>query len=300
MRSGSASDELPENDGPLGGSTAPAPPSWSSIPPGDHGVRLVVCDMDGTLLTKAGTVPDTFWPLLEVMRTRAVTFVPASGRQYATLAALFERAADEVSYIAENGCLVVHSGVAVSATCLDVDIVRQVVQAVREAPGATELGLVVCGLDSAYIERTDPAFVAEAAKYYARLERVDDLTAVTDKVLKLAIYDFTDAERTAEHVFGSIAAREQVVVSGKHWIDIMSRDADKGRAVRSLQQTLGIPSARTAVFGDYLNDLEMLDAARWSFAMANAHPDVRARARYLAPADDEDGVVTVLSRLFGS
>lgn len=291
---------MPEDSGALARSTVPAPPSWSSIPPGDQDVRLVVCDMDGTLLTDSGAVPDTFWPLLDVMRARGVTFVPASGRQYATLAALFEQAPDEVSYIAENGCLVVHSGVTVSATCLDVEIVHQVVRAVREAPAAAELGLVVCGLDSAYIERTDPAFVDEAAKYYARLERVDDLTAVTDKVLKLAIYDFTDAERTAERVFGSIAAREQVVVSGQHWIDIMSRDADKGRAVQSLQEALGIPPARTAVFGDYLNDLEMLDAARWSFAMANAHPEVRARARYLAPANHEDGVVTVLARMFGS
>ncbi|MGW5514953.1 Cof-type HAD-IIB family hydrolase [Nocardia africana] len=300
VRSVSVGDDVPEDSGSSGRSTVPAPPSWSSIPPGDCDVRLVVCDMDGTLLTDSGVVPDTFWPLLEVMRSRGVTFVPASGRQYATLATLFERAPDGVSYIAENGCLVVHSGVVVSMACLEFDTVRQVVRATREAPGAAGLGLVVCGLDSAYIERTDPAFVAEASKYYARLEHVGDLTAVTDKVLKLAIYDFTDAERTAERVFGSIAAREQVVVSGKHWIDITSRDADKGRAVRSLQEALGIPPARTAVFGDYLNDLEMLDAARWSFAMANAHPEVRARARYLAPANDEDGAVTVLSRMFDS
>jgi hydroxymethylpyrimidine pyrophosphatase-like HAD family hydrolase len=35
----------------------------------------------------------------------------------------------------------------------------------------------------------------------------------------------------------------------------------------------------------------MLDAAAWSFAMTNAHPLVRERARYVAPSNADDGVV---------
>jgi hydroxymethylpyrimidine pyrophosphatase-like HAD family hydrolase len=48
------------------------------------------------------------------------------------------------------------------------------------------------------------------------------------------------------------------------------------------------------VFGDYLNDLGMLDAAEWSYAMANAHPAVISRARHLAPAHSDDGVVRTI------
>jgi hydroxymethylpyrimidine pyrophosphatase-like HAD family hydrolase len=51
------------------------------------------------------------------------------------------------------------------------------------------------------------------------------------------------------------------------------------------------------VFGDYLNDLEMLDAADWSFAMTNAHPDVLRRARYVAPSNTELGVLRTIARL---
>ncbi len=52
-------------------------------------------------------------------------------------------------------------------------------------------------------------------------------------------------------------------------------------------------------FGDYLNDLEMLDAATWSFAMANAHPEVLARAAAIAPSNAEQGMLTVLEELLG-
>ncbi|GAA3775922.1 hypothetical protein GCM10022240_29370 [Microbacterium kribbense] len=48
---------------------------------------------------------------------------------------------------------------------------------------------------------------------------------------------------------------------------------------------------------DRVIDLQMMDAADWSFAMDNAHPDIRAAARYLAPSHADAGVVTVLARL---
>jgi Cof subfamily protein (haloacid dehalogenase superfamily) len=273
---------------------------WSSLARGSHDVRLVVADMDGTLLTGSGTVPESLWPLLDSMRARGILFVPASGRQYATLARAFARAPSGVSFIAENGSLVVHRGSILSVAGVDADIVKRVTDIVRQAAGTGgDLGLVVCGLESAYIERHDAAFTAEAETYYARLTHVDDLHEVTDDFLKLAIYDFADAERSAA-IFDPVASDHQVVVSGQHWIDIMARGVNKGAAVRKLQASLGVTPAQTAAFGDYLNDLEMLDSAELSFAMANAHPLLAARAKFTAPANDDHGVITVLSHLFGS
>lgn len=273
------------------------PTSWSLIPAGGQDIRLVVTDMDGTLLDEAGRIPDAFWPLLSHMRERGITFVPASGRQYSTLLGQFSGAHRRVSYIAENGNLVVHEGCVLSTTTVDQRTVDEVIQATRAAAEATEIGLVVCGVDSAYIERTDAPFVAEVETYYAKLTVVDDLASVSDAVLKLAVFDFGEAQLSAENVYGHLADTHQVVVSGQHWIDIMSRDVDKGRGVRALQHELNITAAQTAVFGDYLNDLQMLEAADWCFAVANAHPTIRSRARYLAPANSDHGVIRVLERL---
>ncbi len=46
------------------------------------------------------------------------------------------------------------------------------------------------------------------------------------------------------------------------------------------------------------NDVAMLEWAGTSYAMANAHPRVLALADHTAPANDEDGVATVLEELF--
>ena len=81
---------------------------WTTIgQPQD--IRLVVADMDGTLLDERSRIPDGFWPMLARLKRRGVEFVPASGRQYATLRNMFaDKAAEildggELSYIAENG-----------------------------------------------------------------------------------------------------------------------------------------------------------------------------------------------------
>lgn len=273
------------------------PLPWTEIPPGPHDVGLVVCDMDGTLLTSDDKVPASFWPLLEVLRQRGATFVPASGRQYATLERSFAGAPGDIAYVAENGNLVVHGGEVVSKTTVDASLVERVVAVTRRTEA--DLGLVLCGVNSAYVERRDPFFVRETQKYYARLEVVDDLASVHDEVLKLAVYVFGPAEPLARTTFAPLAEGYQLVVSGANWIDIMNRGVNKGRAVQALQGALGVPAQRTVVFADYLNDLEMLDAAQWSFAMANAHPQVRERAAYLAPSNDEHGVVSVLRHLLG-
>jgi hypothetical protein len=47
------------------------------------------------------------------------------------------------------------------------------------------------------------------------------------------------------------------------------------------------------------NDLPMLAWAGRAYAMANAHAEVLAAARSVAPANDDDGVAAVLEELFG-
>lgn len=261
-------------------------------------IRLVVTDMDGTLLDAEGRVPQGLWPLLADLRRRGIVFSPASGRQYATLAHLFAGADEGMVYIAENGAFVVRDREEVSSDPLDPAVSARLVKSIRQlADEGVDVGVVVCGKRAAYTERGDQAFLDEVAKYYHAHCLVDDATAVDDEIIKVAIFDFGPAERTTAHALASFADTHRVVVSSEHWIDVMNRSADKGTAVRRLQEHLGISAAQTMVFGDYLNDLGMLDVAEWSYAMANAHPDAIRRARHLAPANTDDGVIRTIKNV---
>lgn len=270
----------------------------SGLPAEPADIRLVVTDMDGTLLDDAQRVPAGLWPVLAELRRRDVLFCPASGRQYATLAEQFAGNDEGMVFIAENGTYVVRDGVELSSDPLEPSVVTRLVAAARElAARGADVGAVVCGKRSAYVERTDEAFLAEVRKYYVRHQVVADASAVDDDIIKVAFYAFGPAERTVAPALAPFTGTHQVVVSGEHWVDVMNRTANKGTALRRLQRDLGITPAQTAVFGDYLNDLEMLDAAEWSFAMANAHPEVIGRARHLAPSNNDNGVLRTITRL---
>ncbi len=260
-------------------------------------LRLIAVDMDGTLLDGHGRIPEALWPLLDRLHAGGIRFAPASGRQLATLQRAFAEHLDDMVFIAENGAYVVEGDTEISSDAMDASFTASLVTRLRAlAAAGRDLGVVVCGKRSAYIERADDAFLPEAEKYYARLEAVPDLLAVDDQILKVAIFDFADAAATAP-ALDDLRATHQVVVSGEHWIDVMNQGVNKGVALRRLQAATGITPEQTAVFGDYLNDLEMMDAASLSFAMANAHPDVASRARYRAPSNLEHGVITTIEKL---
>ena len=51
------------------------------------------------------------------------------------------------------------------------------------------------------------------------------------------------------------------------------------------------------VFGDDLNDLEMIRAFPESVAMGNGAEEVKMAAKYIAPANDEDGIAQAIQML---
>ena len=260
-------------------------------------IRLIATDMDGTLVDDAKQIHDELWPLIDELHARGITFCPASGRQYENLVQEFEGVAHELVFIAENGAYVVARGKEISSDCLALEVARQVVSRVRGIP---EAGAVLCGKRSACIERRDTPFVDQVTLYYTRLKVVDDLLAVPDDdVLKVAIYDFASAERNTAPRLTGLGGSHQVVVSGAHWVDVLSQTANKGQAVRQVQKTLGVTPDQTMVFGDFLNDLEMMDAATYSFAMANAHPLLKERAGWVAPTNNANGVVRTIRTVLG-
>lgn len=233
--------------------------------------RLIALDMDGTLLDGDGRVPDTFWPLMDTARSRGVTLAPASGRQLATLQRMFP---DCDTFIAENGAVVVRGGEVVSTTALPEEPVRRLLPELPRAPFAAHA--VVCAPSVAATAPLPPEVDAEVDKYYASRTLLDD--APPSPTIKIALYVESDAERDAHPWVRELVPELRAVVSGKHWVDLMHPDADKGLALTQLADAMGVPMEETAAFGDYLNDLGMLNVAGHAVAMGNAHEDLKAVA----------------------
>ena len=129
----------------------------------------------------------------------------------------------------------------------------------------------------------------------------DDLLSITDDAfLKIAAFHFDSSE---DYIYPRVKHLEkdlQVVVSGQNWLDISNSKANKGYALKKLQADLGVSKEHTVVFGDYNNDIEMLELAHYSVAMENAHPNVKKTAKYSTKSNSEQGVEYILNQILSA
>ncbi|RXP44506.1 HAD family phosphatase [Lutibacter sp. HS1-25] len=261
-------------------------------------VKLVVTDMDGTLLNSKSKVSDRFFNVYKQLKKHNIQFIAASGRQYYSIVDRFETIKDEITIVAENGAFAMHGNQELFTSELPFEYIHNCIDTLRRLDNVY---IVLCGKNAAYIETKDENFINMFKNYYSEYKLVDDLTEITnDTFFKIAAYHFDCSET---HIYPAVKHLEselQVIVSGEHWLDISHSNANKGFALNILQQKLGITKEETMVFGDYNNDLKMLALADFSYAMENAHPDVKRISKYETKSNDNFGVELVLEQLINS
>ena len=257
-------------------------------------IKFVATDMDGTLLNSKKEIHEEFYEVFREMREKDIIFAAASGRQYYSLLETFDNIKDDMMFIAENGTFVVYKGKEIVTNSLDRDLAMERINIGRKID---ESYVVLCGKNSAYIESDDDRLVNEVSKYYKRYKIVDDITTINDEILKVTICDFRGSEENSNNYFVEYRDKAQVTVSGDIWLDITAKNINKGVAIKEIQELLGINYEETVVFGDYLNDLEMMESGYYSYAMKNAHDDLKKVARFIAKSNDENGVVEAIKEL---
>ena len=258
-------------------------------------LKLIVSDMDGTLLNSKHEVSSRFFNAFRKLQERGIKFAVASGRQYYSLRERMEPVKDEMIYIAENGAIVIDRGEEKHLVPMDVKIVHQIIREVREIGNKY---LVLCGKEQAYIESTAPEFMEPFLNHYEKYKVVKDLLEVEgDVFLKVTICDPEGAESNSLPYVKHFEEDLQVKLSGEIWIDFNDKKAQKGNALKALQESLKITKEETMAFGDYLNDLELFEHAALGYAVENAHEQVKRVAAYTTKSNDDFGVELILEEV---
>ena len=257
-------------------------------------IKLVVTDMDGTFLNDKKEFSNEFWEIHSEMEKKGIKFVVASGRQYQNLRKNFDKIKNKIVFIAENGSYVVEKEKEIYSRILSKEIIKKYVEIGRKIPTTN---VVLCGKKSAYIESTEIEFVTEVEKYYEERKVVSNLLDfIDDEIIKITYCDLSGTER---NVYPYIENEKdcQIVVSGEIWLDISHLESNKGIALEALQKELGVNYEETMIFGDYLNDLEMLKKGKYSFAMENAHEEIKKISNFIAGSNNENGVLEELKKI---
>ena len=252
--------------------------------------------MDGTLLNSKGEVSDIFFKLFTNLQQQNIIFCAASGRQYNSIIDKLAVIKNDIFVIAENGGFAKKGKDVLVLNTLSAEKIRKIIPVLRKIENAH---IVLCGKNGAFIESKNTHFINLFQEYYHTYTIVDNLTTIADKedFLKIAIYH-SDSSET--NIYPSVKMFEDemlVKISGKNWLDISDKKANKGNALRTVQKVLNITKEETMVFGDYHNDIEMMQEADFSFAMKNAHKDIKEIAKYTTESNNDFGVEKILQKL---
>lgn len=264
-------------------------------------IKLVVCDMDGTFLTDQKTF-DRAWfeRIFRKLQDRKILFAIASGDQYEVLRRHLETWQDEITFIPENGALLIEKNQILESSPIANDLYLEAVQIVIDQPGITHLA-IYCA-ETAYVPRYLYDKNIEGNWYYnyftPKMTLIDNPAEVPEAPLKIALAapesTIPDLEQKLKAKLGD---KLRIVTSGAVFIDIIDADVSKGSTLTRFMAERSISADEMVCFGDSDNDVEMLALTPHSYAMANASTAVMKTARNRAPSNNDDGVFEVLDYL---
>jgi len=262
----------------------------------ENAIRLLVSDIDGTLVRSDKTLSDAVVEAVARVRRAGVTVTLISARPPSGMLWIAERLGLTGPIGAFNGgTVVMPDGHIVSANRLAKDVAEKAL-AMLDRPGVTPW-LFAGGQWYAQdrenrnlgrerlAANVDPVFQAD---FTPLLDQADKLVGVSDDHPLLAKIE---GEMKAALGDGANVARSQ-----PYYLDVTAPSANKGDGIAALADAYGVPLSAVAAMGDQHNDLPMFARAALSVAMGQAPAEVQAAADHVAKSNQEDGVADAIAR----
>ena len=252
-------------------------------------IRLVLSDVDGTLLTTDKRLTDATVRAVARLRDADIHFAVTSGRPPRGLAMLVEPLALTTPLAGFNGGLIVDASMAtLRELIIDDVLVTPIVDTMRDHGLSVWLyqgtNWFVLDRQGAHVER-------EARACHFSPDQVTSLTTIRGDIVKVVGVSDEPAliDRARTDVLDVTDGAVSATSSQSYYLDVTHPDANKGRVVDFLERTYGIGAFAIAVIGDMENDLLMFDRAGLRIAVGNASDEVKSRADFVSTNNDDDG-----------
>lgn len=256
-------------------------------------IKLIASDIDGTLLAEGtmGLDKEVF-EIIRELKDKGILFVAASGRSIESLESLFAPVIEDIYFIAENGSCVKYQGRELHNVILDRDAAEDFVRSARNIPDTT-----ICATrkNMLFIEGENEKLYHHLVDGYDNnVDYIDDVLKIPEDFIKISLYKENAIQEIAEPLIEKWKDRMHVMVAGTSWLDCVGMDADKGKALKLIQERLDVRFEETMAFGDNHNDVGMLLQAKESYAVENAKQEVKKVSKYITKSNEENGVIEIL------
>ena len=260
-------------------------------------IRLLVSDIDGTLVTSTKQVTDRALQAVGDLREAGIQLALVSSRPARGMDMFLKPLGIDTPRAGLNGGeILAPDGTLLAQIALDPDVARRVIEALDEH--GVESWVFAAGEwllrngQGAYVEkerravRIEPTLVRDFEGYYHQIGKI--MGSTTDFHLLERV------EINLQTMFGDDVNAHR---SQMYYLDVTHPDANKGNAALRLAELLGVPVEEMACIGDMGNDIAMLDIAGLAIAMGNGTEEVKQAAHFVTETNEQEGWALAVERL---
>lgn len=262
-------------------------------------IKLIVCDLDGTLLDERKQISDASLRAIERAREVGITTTICTGRTPSMLQVYSRNLDIQAPLIAANGGVIFDTRT--DKVLYKKTIAPDVASPLLSFCQQNKMDYAVLAAKSSFFPRNSVRIKRiEQYNHIAQSEGLQPISlrffdyghsaALSDTIYKILIYEQEEGQQKfAEEYLRKIP--ELIYTSSeKGLLDISAGGVSKGNGLSKLARLLGIEERHICVFGDYYNDISMMEKAGFPIAMGNAPDDVKQAALAVTDSNEENGV----------
>jgi len=268
----------------------------TSNAPEPEPVRLVIADVDGTLVTPDKVLTPRARAAARAVLDAGIAFTITSGRPPKGMAMLIEPLGLRDPIAAFNGGLLVRPDLSpIHERLIAPDVVQRVIDNLSR--GALDVW-VYTDTDWRVRSRHGPHVDREEWTVKFAPMVVSSFDDVRDRVVKIVGVSDDDQAmaRCLDEVRRLCGQHVSAALSQPYYLDVTHPQANKGQVVTTLSALLGIPTTQIATIGDMPTDVLIFAHSGVTIAMGNARPDVQRTARFVTKANTEEGFALAMER----
>lgn len=284
----------------------------SSGQPSAGPIKLLLTDVDGTLVTKEKCLTDRAIEAVKKLRAAGIEFAITSGRPPKGMQMLIKPLAITIPIAAFNGGLFVKPDLSiVEEHVLNQDIVEPIIQMI-EAHGLAVW--IYRGNDwfvherhGAHVDREEwtvkfPPIVVES--YEGKMDKVAKIVGVSDDLDAVLKCEKAVQEKYANEVHSKQSSPNRdgdtptvsAARSQPYYLDVTHLSANKGGVVLTLARMLNLKPEQIATIGDMANDVSMFKKGGVSIAMGQASDEVKKAATEVTTSSEEEGFANAVEK----
>jgi len=257
-------------------------------------IQMIALDVDGTLIDDHFQIQPKTKEILKQAYQDGIVIALCTGRSPDSTLPLMEELGAEGPIAVHNGALCLHSKTK--------QIYGQVGFRIEELAPLIEycrnrkIHMDINTAFDLYVEQISPEVEELYQHFYINPIKIANVMEIEDEVVKMSMLAKEEVIESCIIEIQQLFPQYHAIRSGETYIDVIHPRANKGYGMAIVADKLGIPLQNVIAFGNYYNDLELLQEVGLGIAMENSPDEVKRAAKAVTRSNNDEGIYYALKK----